>query len=243
MHNHERPNLGIVLDGEISKGFSTESVVLRPNSGIAMPAGILHTDFFGGGSRVLTIELDPNHPLSEERLVLCRPAFENWMKVEDQRLTALAQRISNELARPDGATSLAVDGLIGETLSVVARSTARALSTDLPDWLREARDIARTNLHRRVSVTEIADAVGVHPAYLARRFRSEFGVTPGAFARNARLEQAAEQLQNSDRPIAEIAIQTGFSDQSHFTRAFRQYVDQTPAQFRERYRQIEGTPQ
>ncbi len=201
-----------------------------------MPAGIIHTDHFGPGSRAVVIEIEPEHPLSVQRLEVCGEIFERWMKVEDEQLRWLGQRLAGELGHPDNAASLAVDGLVGEILSVVTRSATESRTIDIPDWLMEAREIAGNVVNRRVSVAEIADEVGVHPAYLARRFRAEFGVTPGNFARNARLDWAATHLIETEIPIAELAIQAGFSDQSHFTRAFRRYVDKTPAQYREIYR-------
>lgn len=243
MHWHERPSLGIVLEGEVSKEFSKSSMVVEANNGFTLPAGIIHADHFGPGSRVVMIEIDPQHPASAARLRLCGDVFEHWTLIEDQRIGWLGRRITWELNQPDTASGLAVNGLVGEVLSVAARFGSGASVEPLPDWLAHAREIATSHLNRRVSVTEIADEVGVHPAYLARRFREAFGVTPGAYARNARLDWAAERLANTDLSIAEIAIQAGFSDQSHFTRAFRRYSDQTPAQYRDSFHQNGGTQQ
>ncbi len=238
MHWHKRPSLGIVLKGEISKQFTNSSVAIPANDGYTLPEGILHSDRFEPGSRTVVIELEPTHPLSAQRLDVCSQIFERWHRIKDEQLRWLGQRLARELQRPDEAAVLAIDGLIGEVLSVATRAAIDVEESEIPDWLIEARDIARNQINRRVPVAEIADRVGVHPAYLARRFRAEFGVTPGTYARNARLDWAAGQLIESDLPIAELAIQAGFSDQSHFTRAFRRYLDQTPAQYRESYRRL-----
>ncbi|MEZ4523140.1 MAG: AraC family transcriptional regulator [Thermomicrobiales bacterium] len=242
-HWHKHPSLGIVIQGVVVKEFAKATVVIESSGGFAMPAGILHSDHFGPGSRVVIIEIDPEHPISAQRLEVCGPIFERWHKFDDQRLSRLGQRLVRELRRPDDATSMAVDGLVGEILSVATRCngfTSESDQQDLPDWLIEARDYARSELNRRISVPEIAERVGVHPAYLARRFRSEFGVTPAAYARNARLNWASERLIETDLSIAEIAIQAGFSDQSHFTRAFKRFVDLTPAQYRDSFQNNSG---
>lgn len=238
MHWHSRPSLGIVLQGEISKEFAKSSILIESNGGFAMPAGILHTDHFGAGTRIIMIEIDASHPLSIERLKVCAPVFDHWIKIDDHRIGAIGRRIASELHQADSATMLAVDSLIGEALSIATRRASQTPGDSVaPHWLLQARDIARRSLNRRVTVAEIATQVGVHPAYLARRFRDEFGVTPGTYARNARLHWAAERLIRTDLAIAEIAIQAGFADQSHFTRAFRRFINQTPAQYRDRYRQ------
>ncbi len=227
-HWHRRPSLGIVLKGQIRKQFSDVTVEIPANDAFTMPAGILHTDHFGPGSRAVVIEIEPEHPLSIQRLEVCGTIFERWRRVEDEQLRWMGHRLAGELSDPDHAATLAIDGLIGEILSVVTRSATEKHTIDIPDWLMEAREIAGNVVNRRVSVAEIADEVGVHPAYLARRFRAEFGVTPGAFARNARLDWAAGRLIESEISISELAIQAGFADQSHFTRAFRRYIDKTP---------------
>jgi AraC family transcriptional regulator len=119
-------------------------------------------------------------------------------------------------------------------LQLIARTGRDAASTARAPWLRSARDL----LLERVpdvtgSLTEVAAAVGVHPAHLARCFRREYGQTVGEYARTLRLEWAAEQLALDDAPLAEIALRAGFADQSHFTRAFRQHVGVPPGRYRE----------
>ena len=54
----------------------------------------------------------------------------------------------------------------------------------------------------------------------------------GEYGRRARIEWAAAQIAAGDRPLAEIAAEAGFADQSHFTRLFRRYLGTTPGRFR-----------
>ena len=71
----------------------------------------------------------------------------------------------------------------------------------------------------------------MHPAHLARRFRARFGESVGSYARNARLDWAAARLR-SDAPLARIACEAGFADQSHFTRAFGRRFGVAPGRYR-----------
>lgn len=235
IHFHAQPTLGIVLDGEIRKRFTNSSMHVGRHCGFTMPAGMLHSDDFSLGGRVVTIELDTAHPVTAERMSICKAVFDQRRLLHDERLAGLAQRVVAELRRPDGVTSLAMDALVGEILAVATRVQGPEPLPELPGWLQHVRDIAQARTGRRLTVAEMAAEVGMHPAYLARRFRAEFGISPGAFARNARLQWAADQLIHSQRTIAEIAIEAGFADQSHFTRAFRRYLDCTPAQYRAAY--------
>jgi AraC family transcriptional regulator len=82
------------------------------------------------------------------------------------------------------------------------------------------------------SLEELARAAGVHPVHLARSFRRATGSTVGAFVRQLRVDWAVRQLVSTDMPLAELSVEAGFSDQSHFTRLFRATLGETPARYR-----------
>ena len=58
------------------------------------------------------------------------------------------------------------------------------------------------------------------------------GMTPTNYIIERRLERAKELMQETDLPIADIALRSGFSSQSHFTTSFRRFVGVTPSSFR-----------
>jgi AraC-like DNA-binding protein len=72
----------------------------------------------------------------------------------------------------------------------------------------------------------------VHSAHLARAFRKRYGQSIGSFLLERRLDWAARELEDTERPLVEIALASGFADQSHFTRRFRQRHGVTPGQYR-----------
>ncbi len=66
----------------------------------------------------------------------------------------------------------------------------------------------------------------------ARAFRARYGLPVGAYLRALQLDRAATRLAATDEAIADIAAQTGFYDQSHFTRVFKLRFGLTPAAYR-----------
>jgi AraC family transcriptional regulator len=83
-------------------------------------------------------------------------------------------------------------------------------------------------------MSEIAAQARVHPVYLARVFRQVYGVTPGEYVRRLRLEWAKERILNSAEPLSDLALQAGFADQSHLSRAFRARYGVPPAHLRKK---------
>jgi hypothetical protein len=88
-----------------------------------------------------------------------------------------------------------------------------------------------TNLSLRL--TEAADALQVNPTYLSREFARYFdNLSFGEYIRKLRIEKALHLLDTTAYSMGEIAYLTGFSDQSHFTRIFKQHTGQSPAAYR-----------
>lgn len=118
-------------------------------------------------------------------------------------------------------------------LAATARldDTARFLRRP-PPWLRKARDLLHASFLDRLRAADVAAAVGVHPVLLARVFRAHTGVSIGDYVRTLRLDWAATRLSRSEAPLCEVALEAGFADQSHFTRAFKRHTGSTPLQFR-----------
>ena len=67
---------------------------------------------------------------------------------------------------------------------------------------------------------------------LARGFRKAYGCSVGAYLRRLRLARAAERLAESEYTLAEIALEAGFADQSHFSNLFRRETGVSPSAFR-----------
>ncbi|HEY0098454.1 MAG TPA: helix-turn-helix transcriptional regulator, partial [Pyrinomonadaceae bacterium] len=88
----------------------------------------------------------------------------------------------------------------------------------------------------QVTLAGVAGAVGVHPVYLAARFRKHYQCTVGEYVRRLRVEVACREVVRTDRALSEIAPSVGFYDQSHFTNVFRRHTGMTPAQYRAAFR-------
>jgi AraC family transcriptional regulator len=223
----ELPYLAFVLEGSLVKSFRSRTLSLEPATGLTMPVGATHGARFGrSGARIMIVK---------PRAVTGRvdEYFDRLVELRGGGLRWLAWRLAGELRASDAAAPLAAEGLALELLAGTrreARTGCRALRA--PAWLNAAEELLRTRLGDCVRLGELADLVGVHPVHLARAFRARYGVSVGEYGRRLRLEWAAAEVARSDTPLAVIAARTGFADQSHFTRIFRQHIGATPGAYR-----------
>lgn len=92
--------------------------------------------------------------------------------------------------------------------------------------------------HLRVapSLSDVAALVGMSPSHFARKFRQSLGVSLSGFVNLRRVQASLESLKNGLKPLAIVAIEAGFSSQSHFTRVFGKLTGMTPAKYRKQFR-------
>jgi len=104
-----------------------------------------------------------------------------------------------------------------------------------PRKLRKAIEFINENLDKEetVALRAVADAVQMSYSHFSRAFKQSMGVNPNGYMTELRIERAKKLLSETELPIADIALRTGFASQSHFTTTFRRLVWTTPKGFRD----------
>ncbi len=123
-----------------------------------------------------------------------------------------------------------VIGVMGTVQSYTGRKTAFVPHQQID----RAVTYLREHFHEAVNLTDLAKRTGMSVRQFNRRFREVFGTNPRTFLIKTRVQAACEMLRSTDKPIAEIALDFGFCDQSAFTQHFRKHMGITPATYRKR---------
>jgi AraC-like DNA-binding protein len=97
----------------------------------------------------------------------------------------------------------------------------------------------RDGYRGQLSNRELAALAGLSVRAFERRFLQNFHVTPQHYIRKLRVRMACRALVFTDKPLAEVAIESGFADQSHLGHEFRTHTGRTPRGYREHYRSME----
>jgi AraC family transcriptional regulator len=228
-HVHELQYFAFLLTGGYQENLGRHDVTCEPQSFVFHPSHEVRYGRLGdAGARLFHVEIAPR--------CLDRLRDEGCVLGDSRVLTAgplvtLSLNLYREFRQTDTASALAIEGLSLEILGALMRSTLRA-DTHRPRWLERARQRVHDDVVRALSLESVAADVGVSAVRLSRAFRRAYGESLGAYQRRLRVGLACERLRDSSRSLAEIALDAGFTDQSHFTRVFKRLIGVTPAVFR-----------
>lgn len=161
---------------------------------------------------------------------------------DDDTLGRIGQIIAAALR--DGLTPEPWDLSAWSTLiggHLARRYGARAASHDARaeggGGIAQAIVFIHRNLPVRLKVAELAQCAGMSRSKFAAEFKRQTGVSPHRFIVSRRIDEARELLSRGGCSLADIAHATGFSSQSHMTRAFREELGMTPKSYRDRLRE------
>jgi transcriptional regulator GlxA family with amidase domain len=163
-----------------------------------------------GGARAHVFELDGGDPV--------------W----------LVLRLYREFLARAGAAESAVEALLYELCAHVAKRAPDDFRE--PAWLPGVDAMVRERFRGPLDLIAVASSVGVHAAHLCRTFRRFRGRTISDFMLGVRVQHVCRRLTESDDSLASIAMESGFTDQSHMTRIFKRITGYAPGAHRRRER-------
>jgi AraC family transcriptional regulator len=233
-HGNEQASLIFVESGHCTKQVGRCVIELAPGRMLFLPAGRLHTLSFSEVTTFVAAEI-PAALLDRVREIGSLPS--DQVEVVPREARELGARLRRELVESDSASPLVFESILLHALACVSRLAPRRIRR--PPWLSRVQEVLQVRALEPLRLADIAACAGVHPGHLSREFRRFFGITPGDYVRHLRVDAAARQLTNSDAPLADIALATGFTDQAHFCRVFRRVMGVTPREHR-RLTRVQG---
>jgi AraC family transcriptional regulator len=230
-HAHPSTTIAVVLGGGFLGIHRAHERDCPPATVLVEPAGEPHGNRFGARpTRVVLFSLSAADGGSALDSLARQLSFDR-----DPYAVAIATQVAAEIEHPDDVSPLAVEGWV---LQLVANLSRTRLDRDRPRWLRTARELLDERFAEPLRLADIAEAVGVEPARLARGFRRAYQEPVSSYIRRQRVAAAARLLADVDEPIARIASTVGFADQSHLTRAFVRHMRTTPGRYRSERRRV-----
>ena len=227
-HSHPWLHLTIVRQGYYCRRLGRRTDDYEAGFLTFLQTNDSHTDSYAPGSKCLHVVI----PSDVEQRLTCDFGIQGTTgKISPSLSVRFSVALQREFRYTDCESPLIVEALLFDLVSrhldiIRDRSSAR------PRWLGLLLDYLDDTFEQEWSLRNMASEMGVHPVYLCRTFSEYFDCTLGEYIRKQRVLRGLQLLAIGDSTLAEIAFQSGFADQSHFTRAFRNHFGITPGEWR-----------
>jgi AraC family transcriptional regulator len=229
-HSHHHAGFSLILKGGYTESYGQTVLELKPSRVKFQPAGESHTNVYGKENvHCFFVELEPEwlRRMGAEALVGSTPCVYAGSSV-----AWLMMKLRREFRAMDDEAPVAIAGIALDLIAETSRQRKQLSPDRQLTWLRLARDLINDEFAQPLTLSAIAETVSVHPVYLANSFRRRYGCSVGEYLRKRRIDFACHRLSHSKDSLAEVALAAGFSNQSHFSRIFKQLTGMTPAQYR-----------
>jgi len=160
-------------------------------------------------------------------------------KMTDARLSSLLAAVNSERVAgfPSGRLFLdSVEQALAAALVNGYAAQQRPVRTYRgglsPARLRRVKEFVYAKMEDELSLSELAQSVGLSIAHFSEVFRKSMGETPHQFVLRLRVERAKEMLRSAESRVLDVAIACGFKTPQHFARVFRQLCGTSPTEYR-----------
>lgn len=201
-----------------------------------VPAGFWRAWETEGATIKLTIDVSPafvETTAEEMRLNLDLVSIAPQLHVNDAQIEHIAWALKAELETDEPLGRLYADSLGLALAAHLLRSYAAVVPTrafrNLPKHrLQRAKDYINDNLSRDLTLTELATIAAMSPSHFKVLFKQFVGMPVHQYVIHKRVEYAVDLLSRGWLPLSDIAMRSGFADQSHMARCVRRVTGVTP---------------
>ena len=228
LHEHALPYFCFLAGGRYRETHNGETIEYQPFSIAFHPAQFAHTDeIMSEGATFFAIELREEW----ERRLGHRFDMSAWrFELQHGEAVWLAVKLLDAFLNDRLGDRLGVDAIVSEMLAIALRLVDR----DRPEraWVRDLKHELRKSFAGRISLEDLAENIGLHPASIARGFRCDEGVTIGEYLNRVRVQNACRMMIDPTISLADVALSCGFADQSHLSRVFKSVTGMPPGALR-----------
>lgn len=232
VHSHRHVCIGLMHEGEHDCRYGVRRHAVTAGDLMLVNPGEVHDGRPSGrrGRLYSMLEIDPEafRTLCSETIGTDQFEFRNAVVRHPGAREALNSWLSRLLGRNAHAERDAAALFVGCLSEIAGRAPGLTSAGGLAE--RVARRM-REEHSGADSIGGLGAEMGVSRYQLIRAFKENFGLTPEDYRRQLRIERARAMLTGRSR-LADIALASGFADQSHMTREFRRLIGISPAAYR-----------
>jgi AraC family transcriptional regulator len=227
-HCHAEPIFTFAVAGGTTVSVAGKSEWCEEGSLLYLPAGVPHANLYPGPAVRLHIEVASSlwklvsgkHTITRTRVIRHPIAYE------------LHRSICLPSWNANPAWDIEIGTYLADIIGFISTHKKRKRESHPSQWLLRLKDYLDAHCAERLGMESLVEVTGRQPVHISREFRRHFGKTITDFLRTRRVVRAARLIAENSQPLAAIALECGFCDQSHFTNAFRRHTRMSPSQYR-----------
>ncbi|HEY6916070.1 MAG TPA: helix-turn-helix transcriptional regulator [Allosphingosinicella sp.] len=222
VHEHARAQLSFLILGDLHETVGRNEADVSVQASGIKPSGVRHGARFGRqGALMLAVDFSGDAPHGLDASEPCR-----WTALSGAAVHLLHAAIRHPGDKADVLWDLAALSRSGE-----------AEKRKPPGWLRNVREEI-ADAPSQADIAVLAAKAGVHRVHLSRSFQAAYGLPPSLYKIRSMAARALTLAAESRQPLAGIAMEAGFADQSHLTRAVRRYTGLPPSRLRSLFAEV-----
>ncbi|TDE41791.1 AraC family transcriptional regulator [Flavobacterium rhamnosiphilum] len=228
-HYHENAYFTFILQGNLIEGNKKEIYNCSAGSLLFHNWQDPHYNIKPEGfTRGFHIEIEKNW---FDDLDFDTKDLQGSINISNSDLKFLMYKIFRETKVDDNQSQLSIQMLLLETLAKMLQNN-QSKSNKKPNWVSEINMILNDQFSDNLSLEYLSKTLNIHPVHLSRDFSKYFNSSFGEYIRKLKVEKSLELISQKKLDLTAIAFECGFSDQSHFTRCFKEINGINPSEYR-----------
>jgi AraC-like DNA-binding protein len=222
-HEHEHPYLSLLLHGF----YNEESIITEqnfiPGTSLFRPSNYEHKNEIGP-KQGLCFNLEIKKDIFKDNL---KNSDDSFIRFEHNNLEVMKMYLNYKRNFSKELLNLTVD----ENAYLLFSRGKISNRTEHTQWVHNIKKQVRFNPERKYAIDQVANTLHMHPVYFVRKFKELAGYTFGEFLIRQRLSKAIDLMPCSNKNLTTVALESGFYDQSHFIRRFKEAFNITPSNY------------
>ena len=228
LHFHNDPYIGIVLKGQYSEVGNGFEDTIEAGQLIFHPTMEPHENIIGPeGATILNFSISTEFWVVRG-LEALKPT--ERMIIHDPRFVTYANNLNAAWKNKNRLSVLGIEGLSLSIINLFIELTVGEVANSTS--LDNVEDYCKMHFREPLSVEQIANNFGENSEVLSRKFKQIYGETLSERIFRLRINEAEKRLLETHDALADIAIDVGFYDQSHFARHFKKWKGVSPGKYR-----------
>jgi AraC family transcriptional regulator len=228
-HYHENAYFTLILQGEVMECNKKEEYHCSAGSLLFHNWQEPHYNVKPGGfTRGFHIELEQQWL---DGLDFNLRNLSGSINISNPDIKLLVYKIVKETRIEDITTSLSVQNLLLQLLDQMLQGYKFSGKKN-PLWVNKIKEILHDQFSDKLTLADLSAELDIHPVHLSRDFPKYFHCSLGTYIRKLKIEKSLSLLSKKNTSLSDITFDCGFSDQSHFTRCFKEVNGIKPLEYR-----------